>query len=125
MGEVIESSNFMWALASLLGAFYTYKWRKGGALSPENSEIVHAWTWIFSAAGLNHGWFAMSRHLGGGDTWNDYMFEWRWLLVLVTSVMFCYGMVKFIKLIENFSVSRKISWIGVIAIASYTLGFLF
>ena len=125
MGSVIESANFAWLVVSVIGAWYAVKWTRRQEITAHTKEIILAWVLIFGASGLNHGWFAISRHTAPeGLRWNPDMYEFRWLVVLVTSALFCWGMLRFIRLIEGFTLTRKMTMLGIVAVVSFVAGFI-
>ena len=121
---IIESSNFLWLI---VGAFAFYRilvWRFSNKLSHHNIDIIQAWLWIFGAAAINHGWFALSRHLSPDDArWNAAMFEWRFAVVVATSAAFSWGMLSFIRLIDGHSYGKQITTFILSFIAAYALGY--
>lgn len=121
--EVIESSNWFWASVCLLGVIMTIRWQRRDMLTKHTSQVVKSWMWVFIAAGINHGWFALSRHLADADsTWNAWMYEHRSLMVAATAAAFGYAAFIFFKLIEQIPDGIMIAIVGSIALFSYFIG---
>ena len=115
----IESTNFLLAFTAIYGAWMAIRWKIRNHISPETSAIVFAWSLIFLSVGIRAGWFALSRDLSdNGSHWNSIMFEYRYILVILTAAMFCWGMFSFIRHIEEVSIKAQ-GWIfsGLIAIS--------
>jgi hypothetical protein len=121
---IIESSNWLWLITAGFATWRVCAWRAGNHLSDDNHSVVNAWIWIFGAGAVNKGWFALSRHLSPEDSyWHQGMFEWRWLVVLLTALAFSWGMLKFIQLIDGFSMTKQIGLFAVSFIFAVGIGF--
>ena len=123
MAEVIESFNFLFLIIALFGAYSVIKWKFTRHLTEQNEKIILAWSLMFTAVGLNSAWFAWSRHTSGVETWNPAMYEWRWGAVMVTSLMFSWGMLAFIRHIEGFGYRKKLALFSVAFLAALGMGF--
>ena len=124
MDNIIESSNFWWTLVAGFSFFCYIRLIRRSDISEYNREIICAWAWVVAASGVNHGWFALSRHLSDDhNRWNNTMFEWRWLVVLLSAGAFCWGTLRFIRLIDDRSFRWQIMvFIGLFAV-TFTAGF--
>ena len=121
---IIESSNFLWIIIAAFATWRVCVWRAANHLSDDNHAIVNAWVFIFSAAAVNHGWFAISRHLSAeGERWNATMLDYRWAVVLATSLAFSWGMLQFIKLIDGYSMRRQLLLFAASFIFAFGIGF--
>ena len=124
MDKLIESSNFLWLIIAGFATWRVACWKLNNHLSEHNREIVTAWVWIFLAAAVNHGWFAFSRHLSPeGERWHPAMFEWRWLLILLTSLAFSWGMLAFIRLIDGHGYKKQSLIFALSFIAAFGIGY--
>ena len=104
----IESDNFWWMIVALFAAYRVMVWKLSNHLSPFVKIVVCAWAFMFTASGANHGWFAISRHFSESDEpFSLMMYEWRWLVIMLTVFMFNWGMVSFLQLIDEFSDGKK------------------
>ena len=121
---IIESSNFLWLIVGAFAVWRVVVWKLKNHLSRHNDEIIHAWVWIFGSAAVNHGWFALSRHLAPeGERWHLGMFEWRFALIVATSTAFAWGMLSFIRLIDGHGYGKQITTFIISFIAAYALGY--
>jgi hypothetical protein len=105
-----ETGNFLMMFVAAFGVFSIVKWKTGAKYSELNEEIIEAWIWVFIAVALNRGYFAMARHLSPEESINGLhpiLWEWRGLAIIATSLAFSWGMMKFISLIEGYSILRK------------------
>jgi hypothetical protein len=122
---IIESSNFLFMVIGAFAVWRVVCWKLKNQLSEHNESIIWAWVWCFSAASANHAWFALSRHTAPeGVIWNPAMYEWRWLVVCLTSLAFSWGVLSFIRLIDDHGYKRQAAIFGASFIAAYGLGFL-
>ena len=122
--KIIESGNFLFVIGALFGAYSVVKWEFTRHLNENTQGITRAWTVVFMASGLNHLWFAMSRHLSSnGNPWNLAMYDLRPGAVMVTALMFALGMICFIGHIEGFGLRKKLTLFGVAVLAAAGLGF--
>ena len=121
---VIESANFWWLIMAAIATWRVAVWRANNHLSAQISVIVCAWVWLFAASALNHGWFAISRHLSPEDErWHTGMMEWRWLAVLVTAAMFAWGMTRFMALIEGWDIRAQLAMFSGSFLIAFVVGF--
>ena len=123
MAEVIESCNFLFLILALFGAYSVAKWKFTRHLNQHIEEIVLAWTFMFMAVGLNVGWFAWSRHTSGDGIWNPAMYEYRWGVIMLTSLMFSWGMLTFIGHIEGFGLRKKLALFSGAVVVAFGMGF--
>ena len=114
----IEADNWWWSIVALFAAYRVTVWLYHNHLNQFTGRVVCCWAWMFTASGTNHGWFALSRHFASpGETWSLAMYEWRWLVIMLTAFMFNWGMVSFLQLIDEFSDRKKYA----LFIASYAM----
>ena len=116
--KVIESSNFFWAGVSM---YLWYRCSRYKAFADkETGKALSGLQWMFMASALNHGWFAVSRHLKDeGSHWNAVMFEWRGFWVLMTALLFVYGSFAIVQHLEG----AKTSTLGMVAVGMAVLSF--
>ena len=121
---IIESANFWWLIIGAVATWRVAVWRVNNHLSEQISIIVCAWVFVFAASALNHGWFAVSRHLSPEDArWHAGMMEWRWLVVLATAAMFAWGMSHFIAHIEGWGIRAQMLMFSGSFLAALAVGF--
>jgi hypothetical protein len=120
---LIESGNFAWALISF-SAFAIAIWvRAKNGLKHESSEALCALAWMTLGSGVNHSWFAISRHLADdGARWHSLMFDWRWAMVQITAFLFSWGAVSLLQSITKFSNTVKIGLIASAYVVAFTAG---
>jgi len=124
MANLIESGNFLVLIIALYAAWRTIRWNRRSDLTPYTRSVIHCWMFVFGGIGINRGWFAISRFLHNGTgPWQATMYEWRWLLVLVTSSMVTWGVVSFVELIDETSVFKKYMVFIAVAIVAFGIGF--
>ena len=110
-------------LAAAMGVYFVARRHNANHISGFNQLVIKAWGWIAGAIFVNAGWYALSRHLAEpGERWNATMFEWRWLMALSTSAAFAYGMLSFVRLIEDFSVTVQWSMFTILVATAFALG---
>ena len=120
----IESDNWWAVVIGMFAAWRVTVWKYRGHLSEETRYMVCSFAWFFSGYALNHGWFALSRHLSSdGEKWNLAMYEWRWLAVNITAMMCIWGIVSFMQLIDEFSNGQKYALFLSTYILSRFMGF--
>ena len=103
-----EIGNTMFLLASAIGVFYAAKWRAQGKLSLDSQRIILAWECILVSVGVRIGWWALALHFApAGETYNHWFVDWKWAMTIPTAVLFTYGILEFIHIIEGFSIRKK------------------
>ena len=120
-GDLIESTNFYSAILSLLLWIRCWRWKLNG--SAETIEIVTALQWMFAASAIRHTWFAVSRFLHNGSTWNNMMYELRPIAVVATSLMLTYGAIRLWGHLEDQSFTARFGIAAVVAIVAFGIGF--
>jgi hypothetical protein len=120
---LIESGNFAWALISF-SVFTIAIWVKAkNGLKHESSEALCALAWMTLGSGVNHSWFALSRHLAeDGDKWNALMFDWRWAMVQTTLLFYGWGAGSLLQSIVKFSNTVKVGLIAGAYVVAFTAG---
>ena len=109
-----EIGNTMFLLASAVGVFYAAKWRAQGRLSLDSKRIILAWECILLSVGIRIGWWALAIHFSPvGQTYNHWFVDWKWAITIPTAMLFTYGIVEFIHIIEGFSVKTRV-YLGLI-----------
>ena len=104
----IEADNFLLMFISLYAAERVICWKMENHLSPWVTKVVHSWIWLFGSIGISKGWFALSRQFAdSGERWNAALFEWRWLMVMLTTMGMTWGILTFIQLIDSSSDRQK------------------
>ena len=120
----IESDNFMLMLIALFATYRVISWRVKNHLSPFVSDVVTSWAWVFGAIGINRGWFALSRELSAdGARWQPFMFEWRWVVIMLTTMACSWGLVSFVQLIDEFTDAEKYGLFAVVYALSRLMGY--
>ena len=120
----IESANFMLMLAAIVAFYRVVVWKVKNHLSTFVSEVVCCWAWVFGAIGLRAGWFAFARHLAEeGSTWNQTMYEFRFLAINITALACIWGLFRFIQLIDEFSNCTLFGLLFGTFVASRLLGY--
>ena len=103
-----EIGNTMFLLASAIGVFYAIKWRNKD-LSQDSKRIVSAWVCVLIAVGIRIGWWAMALHWAPvGETYNHWFVDWKWSMTIPTAMLFAYGIVEFIRTIEEFPIKTGV-----------------
>ena len=124
MGNVIESWNFFaWIIACYVG-WRTYRWKQRSDLDEFTHKVICCLMWIFAGIGLSAFWFAMSRFLHNGEgPWQEFMYEWRWVLITVTKAMMGWGALSFVVLIDETKRLKKYTVFAAAAVVAFGLGF--
>ena len=123
-GNVIESANFFVLIIACYVGWRTTKWTRRTDVDPFTRWVICCWMFVFAGIGFNRGWFAMSRFLHTDDDyWHAFMFEFRWLVVVITSGLVGWGAVSFTMMIDEASDLKK--WVVFVAsaVAAIGLGF--
>jgi hypothetical protein len=116
---VIKASNIALFLTAIYGAGKAFQWKLRNHISPETMKIVFAWVLIFLSVGIRAIWFAASRHFADeGETWSAQMYEWRSVIVILTALLFAWGMFSFVRHIEYTPKRRQIILFSVIVCVS-------
>lgn len=124
MGNVIESANFWIAILMIFMTYKILRWELGGHLSDNTRQVVGHLIMVFGALGISSTWFAISRNLSPEDYyWNSFMFEWRWLMILITAVMIVWGSAGFIRLIDGDPISKQLKVFFISGLVAFAVGF--
>jgi hypothetical protein len=121
---LIESGNFAWSIISF-AVFTIALWVKyKNGLKHEASEALCALAWMTLGSGINHSWFAISRHLSPPDEkWHPVMLDWRWAMIHVTLFLYSWGAASLLQSIMKFSDTKKVGLILASYIIAFTAGF--
>ena len=124
MGLAIESSNYALLAALAIMVQRIFCWRIKNHLSVDVQAITWAWIWCFSGVGIRAAWFATSRHTAlPGETWNQVMFEVRYLVIMITAAMMIWGVTEFMRLIDGFSRWVQVQLASVSIFAGALMGY--
>ena len=123
-GNLIKSGNFFVLIIAGYALWRTCHWRSRSDLNYFTRQVICCWMFVFLGIAINRGWFAMSRFLSNSDsTWQSFMFEWRWLLVISTASIVGWGVVSFVEMIDEAQFWKKYCVFAVSAAAAFGLGF--
>ena len=121
-GKLIETTNFWWFGICLVGWVRCFYWKRGA--TDQTREIIGNLQFMLAGSGLNHGWFALSRHLRDGEGfWNEAMFDLRVFAVLFTFALFFYGAARFMEHIRGVSLTRSMIVTAAIGVIAALVGF--
>ena len=120
---MIESRNWAFTLGYLILGMYVFYRTRERSMSDGNTQVLHSLGWMAIGGGLNSMWFAISRHLAEpGESWNTTMFEWRWLAVVATALIFVWGVCGVLRGFEDASTWAQIGFYAVLLIVAATFG---
>lgn len=110
MGNLLtEIGNSVFMLISVYGVYYFIKWRANG-ISEGSKDLVKALEFITLAVGIRIGWWVFALHLAPEDTtYHPWFVEWKWAVTTPTSMLFAWGMLGLISIIEKIEPKKKMS----------------
>ena len=115
----IEADNWLLMLAAVIATGHVINWKIKNHLSEFVNSVVNCFIWIFGSIGVRASWFAISRHFSPEDEgWSPLMYEWRWLLVMLTAWACTWGFLNFLQLINESSNKEKyITFVSIYALS--------
>jgi len=122
--QSIKSGNLFVFLISCYAVYRYWVWWHRSDISAFTRNVIASFALIFAATACNKLWFFMARQISHPtETWHPLMYEWRWLLVSITSAGTGAGAVYFVGLIDENSRLKNIMIFSIAFIAAYGLGF--
>lgn len=103
-----EAANSLFLLVVAVAIYYSMKWRGTQSLSKENKGVIYAWEMIYLSVGVRVGYWALALHFAPlGQTYHpDFVANKHWI-AMPTALLFAFGVLKFIRIVERFSLRRK------------------
>lgn len=103
-----EAANSLFLLVVAVAIYYSMKWRGTQSLSKENKGVIYAWEMIYLSVGVRVGYWALALHFAPlGKTYHpDFVANKHWI-AMPTALLFAFGVLKFIRIVERFSLRRK------------------
>ena len=125
MVNLFESANLFFVLVAVLGLYMNFHWRKR-VFDDDTREVIAAWNWIYLAMGARAAWFWIIWETVDDDAilrkTSSFFVDHRDWVIVLTSLAFGYGVLKFIRLIEEKSVKWMISIFGGLIVLTGLLG---
>jgi hypothetical protein len=123
-GDLIESANFFVLIIALFVGWRHIKWRRRSDINEVTRWIICCWMFVFAGVGISKGWFASSRFFHDpGEKWSLAMYEWRWLLVMLTAGLIGWGAVSFTSMIDDDPRWKQVFVFGAAAVVAFGMGF--
>ena len=121
--ELIESGNWLFVAAAFVIVIgIEYRVRRD-YISAFNVRVLRHLELAAVGVGINHGWFALSRHLAPPfDTWHPLMYDWRWLMILVTANVTAHGLLTVVRLLAHYSIAAQVCAHTVMVIIALVMG---
>ena len=122
--RIIESSDFLWGLLGGYGVWRIAVWKYRDNLSGQNIEIIKSWLWSFGSVTFYLTWLGFSRKFApDGLVFTPGMYEWRHIVIVLTSFGFAWGILSFLAGIDGYGNEGKAIRFLVCVTFAYLLGF--
>lgn len=104
-----EAANSLFLLVVAVAIYYSMKWRGTQSLSAENKGVIYAWEMIYLSVGVRVGYWALALHYSPlGQTYHPDFVAFKHWITVPTAFLFAFGVLKFIRIVERFTMTRKI-----------------
>ena len=120
---IIESGNWLFTIGYIVLGLYVFYKTRNAHFTDGNTLVMHSMGWMALGGGLNAAWFSFSRHFAEpGERWNATMFEWRWFAVIITALIFAWGVCGVLRGFEDASNWAQAGFYGVMLLVAATFG---
>lgn len=118
---LFQSTNLFYALIGILGLVLNYKREKSG-YTEETIATLRAWDWIYGGFAIRGAWFFLLWAAGGleGERTfaQSFFYDYRIFALLVSSGMVGWGVLSFVRIIEERSEKWTVGVLGALIVAS-------